>query len=527
MSSGKGIEQALAPLALSLHRFAAHNRGKVCLLAAVIPVLIRLSLTPYLGIPEPYIHDEFSYLLGAETFAHGRLTNPTHPMWVHFEEFHVNYQPTYATKYPPGPSLLLALGQVVFGHPWYGVLLSLGLMCGCACWMLQGWVPPLYVLLGSAFMIAEFSIRSYWVNSYWGLGALAAAGGALVFGAIPRLVRQARLSTSMMGAIGAAILANTRPFEGLIVFIACSATLLWWRRREKRPLWGWLLRISIPPAVVLGAVFLWMGYYNYRVTGNSFVMPYAINQEMYSASPHFWILPDRPVPDYHHEVFRQMWVDWDRGLYLFARTHPYWPLKITFGFIFEPFSIPLRIALLAGIVFVSSRKVNIAKVVLGALFVGLTMEKSISLHYVAPATGVTLFFVLTGCRSFIHRASRHHRDTRTYVFLTFAALAFFGIAFSSLRYLRDPEVDPLPAQRKEVIYRLMEKGPRHLVFVKYGPNHDVHDGWVHNRAEIDASEIVWAQDMGRTSNQELVDYYPDRQVWILEADLNPPRLKPY
>src|SRR6266852_6363845 len=217
-------------------RFARLSRRRVLsvVLVGATTLGLRLLLLPILPIPDPAIHDEFSYLLAADTFAHGRLTNPPHPMWIHFETFHEIQRPTYASMYYPAQGLFLAFGQVVFGHPYWGVCLSTGLMCAAICWMLQGWLPAPWALLGGLLAVIRLGTFSYWMNSYWG-GSVAALGGALILGALPRIKRHARLRDIVIMALGFAIVANSRPYEGLFFSIPVIVALLLWMRNSNSP----------------------------------------------------------------------------------------------------------------------------------------------------------------------------------------------------------------------------------------------------------------------------------------------------
>ena len=208
-------------------------------------------------------------------------------MWPHFETFHVADAADIHEQVPSGASLVFGDWAEIVRAPWFGVWISFGLFAGAVCWMLQNWVPPVYALIGTAISLARISISGYWMNSYWG-GAVAAFAGCLVLGALPRLIRRnARARDSAIFSLGLFLLAITRPYEGLALAAGAGVALLFWRMRGHLGLAGlFSVRSLLPFFLVFGIGAMVNGYYNYRVTGSPWVMPYRIYFQQYQiASP--------------------------------------------------------------------------------------------------------------------------------------------------------------------------------------------------------------------------------------------------
>lgn len=505
----------------------ASKRLLSCALVFALSLTIRLALLPLDPKPVPQVQDEFSYVFGGETLAMGRVANPTHPMWRFFETTQIIMQPTYVSKYPPGQAAFLALGIRLFGDPWYGVLISVALMCACLCWMLQGWLPPKYALLGALLALFHLGTAHYWVDSFWG-GAVACIGGALVFGALPRLARGGSVSTACAAAIGVAILANSRPFEGLLLASLTFIALLVWTRGHFRI---WFRLPVLLPFLLIGLIAgAAMVCYNFKTTGSPVTMPYTIYQQRYATTPIWWILP--PLPPQHFEYrdssMRELWESWDAAPYLKARRNPLTQFRQLDTAIQQLFGADLILVLLAcAVPLVPIPRLRLAIGVLVLALLGMTLSKFVLTHYLAPAVAPLLVVMMFGARNL--RCHRLRRPVSGLALL--GSVLLFTCARTSLDKfpgMRTRRTDlPSVTFRYEVLQKLNFEPGQHLVLVHYSPEHSPHDEIVYNGPDIDSQKIIWAFDFGPQEDRPLLDYYKGRKVWLVQPDPPHPTLQPY
>jgi hypothetical protein len=502
----------------------------IILSIGVLAFSINALITVFLGIPQPGVHDEFSYLLAADTFAHGRLTNPPHPLWKYFESFHVIQQPTYASKYPPAQGLILALGQLFFGHPIVGVWLGVGLACAATSWMLAGWFPLRWAWMGGLIAVVrivfsgpaflgDWENMAYWSQSYWG-GAIIVLGGSLVFGAIPRIIKEQKVCDALWLAIGLAILANSRPFESLVACLPAMLFLVFGLSRSKGNSWSRLSRrVLLPAALVLLPTISWMAYYNFRVTGDPFRLPYQLYEAQYGVAPVFLWQPLKAVPHYNHLILSNFYTSWGSEWYLMQQSFLGW-LRVSLwkisslwmfyiGVLFSPFLLSLP--------WIWRRfRVKFALGVWGVLTLALLVETWTFPHYAAPAAPLAFLLQVEALRHTRLLRWRGHPWGKR---MTRAVLPIFVVLAVGSFALANQGKQPGWQRQRAQMQNFFEQGQgRYLVIVRYGPHHPPNQEWVYNRANIDNAKVVWAREMNRQGDEELLAYFKDRSTRLLEVD---------
>jgi len=505
----------------------AARPARVLALVAAFSFSLCAALSVIGCLPRPQTHDEFGYLLLGDTFAHGRVTNPTPAMWEHFETIHQIMRPTYTAKYPPAQGLALALGEKL-GLPIIGVWLATALACATVAWMFMAWMPPRWALAGG-LMVALHPLVLEWGQNYWG-GSVAMAGGALLLGAFRRILREPRARDAVWMGVGLAILANSRPYEGFVLgLLMMLALVIWFVEAGKVPAQIVIKRVFAPMLVVMALLAVQLGFYNWRVTGDPMVMPYLVHEETYGIAPLFLFGTPRVEPHYRHLQIQRLQEDYlnyfesQRRSFravMEATGSKIWVLSQ--GYLWSY----LMIVALLGLPWAIMRD----RWLWFALFIGLFFSIAMLLgtwvfpHYAAPAAGLFFVLVVESMRSlYAWRVGARYPGRN----IVRGLAILFVVSFVQIAVkMATQDRTRWYFQRANLIADLGHQPGEDLVIVKYDADHNPNREWVYNGADLDGEKVIFARDMG-PQNQELIDYYKVRKAWVLDADAPVPALQPY
>lgn len=494
------------------------------MLLIIVPLFVHLYIVRFKGIPLPAIHDEFSYLLAADTYRHGRLSNPTHPYWQHFESMHIIHEPRYASKYQPAQGAMLALGRILFGEYYYGNLISIIIVSLSLYWMLRGWFSFRWSLL-TVFMFNFNPVIVTWGQNYWG-GAIPLIGGALMMGVAGRIINNYHTVNALHGiilGIGLFIFANSRPYEGGVIFIIVCLTIVFILVRN-----GCyqivIQRLLGPFFIVIIITIIWLAYFNWSISGSVVRMPYVIHEQAYAIAPIFVWQKVKKQLQYRHEEIKKLHADWSVVV-----TRPPRNSLIDFaviGFrklllVLKAFCQQIFILVFLAISVIQMYRIRIIMLmyIWGPVFMMFVLFEAgpIALHYVAPACGLLLIIVTKSLNS-VSKCKFKDKNIGMGIVVIVIALSLFGDLHGIYRTAA-VKVQGQWYQKRDVINNDFSADKnKHLIFVRYGSYHNIHEEWVYNAADIDDSAVVWARTMGPDADDRLCNYYSERKWWVLEVD---------
>jgi len=353
---------------------------------------------------------------------------------------------------------------------------------------------------------------------------MALTGGALVLGAMRRLWDGPKFRDGMILGIGVLILASSRPYEGVLLCAAVGvALLLWmvhrWKRGEGRIV---VRSVVLPCLLVLIPGAVWMGYYNWRVTGHPLLLPYVRHDQIYGRTPHFVWQELRPAKTYNNAELATQHGKWEPQHWERQQTFGGWSREVARkifrlgkGF-FQPLALLIPVLMLP-IVLRRDRWMQLAAAMLLFFIIGTWgITWNVLLHYAAPLAPLALVLLLA-CMMQMAEHGRVWRVALRVVLGLFVLAIWPTYVFVNQSQNRGSQFTR--AKIANTI-RYQYPGEKQLFVIRYLPGHNAHVEWVYNGADIDSQQIVWARDLGPEKLPKLLDYYKDRRKWVIEVGEN-------
>ena len=475
----------------------------------------------------PAVHDEFGYLLSAETFLEGRLTNPTPPEWHALDTVHVNFVPSYNAMYPPGQGMALALAWRWLGHPVYANWILAPLVGWTTWWMLAGWMPRRWALLGGTLVALRLGLFGYWAESYM-TGALPAICALLFAGALPRAARRPSPWIAACGALALGVMFSSRPFEAVVLGL-CAVPMVW----LLRPIRGRaaIVWATMPAVALFLLVVAAVACTNVALTGHPLRFGYDLNMARHGYGVFMGVPAAGAEPPatahmgaFYDETRGYAAYGWTFGGFVGTRLRT---LGWVWVFLVGPF---LTLGWREWRRSLSVGRLRPALPGLLGFFIVVGAHPWSFPHYYAGALGFLVLFASTAIRLWCVR----HRLPASMVagtIATAAALVLSARIVAGGAVLHAPLIPiewlPYHTPRGLDARRALEAdagrdGPA-LVFVRYGSGESLRRDWVYNAPSPQEARVVWANDLGPDRNARTARAYAGRRWTCVTIERERPR----
>lgn len=486
----------------------------------------------------PKTHDEYSYALGMQMLARGRLWMPPHPLGDFFESFYILSRPVYASIYFPGTALMFAPTVWLNLPTWLGPAMvggaAVALLFGIISELIDpaaAWLSVLLVLSSTWFRTITMMLMSQ--------APMLLLGLAIIWAWL-RWRNNRRWYWLLATGIFAGWAAITRPIDAIAFALPVGIGFI--LDLQGKPLPAWLkpaamIVVGAAPFLTLQAIF------DIGVTGHLWQTPYTLYLQREQPGATFGFHTFDPIAK-GQSTLPQMRKDLEFSKTYFAVHEPgnFWkPWLATQhppGFAERPAyfamiadtTLPARFLLLllpVGLLGLHDRRRFILWLTFPLFVLFYVLNPFFLEHYAILLMPAAVLSLLLSVEILARTFPRYRGQIRAVLTGLIVAAAVTGLWEINHFLVADPQYrvsdEPLPSPLLRKSHDL--HGQRAVVLFKWDPMRNWKEEPVCNSdvAWPDDAEVVRAHDRG-PRDAEIIDYYakvqPDRAffLWDQKAD---------